>query len=117
EMVMVRRKMNTMNSVIQALKNSHASDSGASELWSLKYAKAEKDRDETMRRNAALSGQLTLTKAEEVECLSALEAIGRLSAGSVPRSEYLQVIKVKDEEFVSQLRPHLKKGTYGCPQS
>ncbi|MFM7978829.1 MAG: hypothetical protein ACKPKO_05890, partial [Candidatus Fonsibacter sp.] len=28
----------------------------------------------------------------------------------IPRVEYLQMIKAKDEEFVSQLRSHLTKG-------
>jgi len=109
-MVTMKSEMNVMSSEMQSIRASALTGQGSSELWAMKYNKAERDREDAERRVALLNHQLVEIRMESTEARSLAEKCIKERADCIPRDEHLAVMKSKKDEFLSEMKFHLTKG-------
>ncbi|MFM7980990.1 MAG: hypothetical protein ACKPKO_16905, partial [Candidatus Fonsibacter sp.] len=57
EMATMKSEMNSMSVEMQSIRAAAVTGQGSSELWAIKYTKAERDREDAERRVALLNHQ------------------------------------------------------------
>ncbi|MFM7985214.1 MAG: hypothetical protein ACKPKO_38440, partial [Candidatus Fonsibacter sp.] len=109
-MVTMKSEMNMVSTEMQSIRTNAATGQGSSELWAMKYTKAERDREDAERRVALLNHQLVEVRAEGTEARSLADKYKRERAECIPRDEHIIAMKSRKKEFLSEMKLHLTKG-------